>query len=248
MSLNDKNQVATADDRNDVDLDEIDFYWEIHPTEKAQMSESFPHHYLMFYLEDVIGYLLRYEERVVAGNVAIYTSRDTGKGNHPLEPDLMVVKGMSLTPYELNRLRSWKMWQRRRPPPNVVFEFASKETWDDDLYTKPQDYVRTQVREYFAYDPNSPQYYDIAPIRLKGWRYQNGQPVEIVPNDQGWLWSGELDSYLVPDGRMLRLYDRAGNLRLTGEEAERAAKEAERKAKEKAHAKLRELGIDPDTL
>jgi hypothetical protein len=44
MSLNDKNQVVTADVANDIDLDELDFYWEIHPTQKAQMSESFPHH------------------------------------------------------------------------------------------------------------------------------------------------------------------------------------------------------------
>jgi len=41
--------------------------------------------------------------------------------------------------------------------------------------------------------------------------------------------------------RLLRLYDRELQVRLTGEEAERAARE-------RARAKLRELGIDPESL
>lgn len=234
MSLKDSQQIMSVelDDENEVDIDEVRFYWEIHPTEKALMSESFPHHYLMFYLEDVIGHMLRFEKHVVAGNVAVYADiQDTTEKNRPLEPDLMLVKGVKLNKRDRGRLRSWKIG-KDRPPPNVVFEFASEGTWPTDLTTKVTDYPRIQVREYFAYDPNVPQYYDIRPVRLKGWRYEDGQPIEIQPNDEGWLWSNELDSYLVPDGGHLRLHDREGNRRLKAEEAERAAKEAERKAKE----------------
>jgi hypothetical protein len=42
---------------------------------------------------------------------------------------------------------------------------------------------------------------------------------KIVPDEQGRLWSVHLDSWLVPDGPYLRLSDRYGNMRLTGEEA-----------------------------
>ena len=56
------------------------------------------------------------------------------------------------------------------------------------------------------------------------------------------------ESWLAPDGPLLRLYDRDGRMRLTEGEAQRAAKEAERAAKEAAWAKLRELGIDPESL
>jgi hypothetical protein len=91
--------------------------------------------------------------------------------------------------------------------------------------------------------------------RLRGWRLDDGRMVEMAPDDQGRLWSAELASWLVSDEDYLRLYDAAGQPRPTAGEAalasaarERAAKEAERAAKEAAWAKLRELGIDPDTL
>jgi hypothetical protein len=250
MSLKDSQQIMSVelDNENEIDIDEVRFYWEIHPTEKAQMSESFPHHYLMLYLEEIISFMLRDEKHVVAGNVAVYADvQDTSDKNRPLEPDLMLVKGVRLNKRDRGRLRSWKIGPKR-PAPNVVFEFASEGTWPVDLTTKVTDYPRIQVREYFAYDPNVPQYYDIAPVRLKGWRYENGQPIEIQPNDEGWLWSNELDSYLVPDGTILRLHDREGNRRLKESEAERAAKETERKAKEKAQAEKAKLEAENEEL
>ncbi len=63
--------------------------------------------------------------------------------------------------------------------------------------------------------------------------------VAMTLSKEGWLWSEQLDSWLVPDGSYLRLYDREGQIRLTGEEAqtilaeiaaERAAEANERAA------------------
>ena len=113
-------------------------------------------------------------------------------------------------------------------------------------------------------------------LRLKGWRYEGGEITELSLNADGWLWSEALDSFLGPDTEMLRLYDKDKKLRLTkaeaeeaakiaaqvareaeraakeaeraAKEAERAAKEAERAAKERAWARLRELGVDPESL
>src|SRR5207249_11946967 len=134
----------------------------------------------------------------------------------PLVPDIAVIKGL---PYR--RVKSWKVG-RTGPPPHVVFEVASPETWDKDLTEKPPLYAHMGVQEYFAYDPNDPQCWKDKPSRLLGWRLDpvNQTMQESVPDEQGRLWSAELDSWLVADGPHLRLYDWNGNLRLTGEEAQ----------------------------
>ena len=71
----------------------------------------------------------------------------------------------------------------------------------------------------------------------------------------GSLWSPHLESWLVPDGATLRLYDHAGQMRLTHAEAEARRAEAafQQAAMEarRAHAlaqKLRSPGIDPDQI
>ncbi len=64
---------------------------------------------------------------------------------------------------------------------------------------------------------------------------------EMSPAPDGSLWSPSLESWLVPDGVTLRLYDRTGQIRLTHAEAE--ARRAQALAE-----KLRSLGVDPDQL
>ncbi|MEI7554232.1 hypothetical protein, partial [Candidatus Chlorohelix sp.] len=84
----------------------------------------------------------------------------------------------------------------------------------------------------------------------------------IEPDEQGRMWSEELESWLIEDGGYLRLYDHTGAMRLTKGEAEEVGRkveyqraevaqqkaERERLEKEAAWAKLRELGIDPEKL
>ena len=79
--------------------------------------------------------------------------------------------------------------------------------------------------------------------RLVGWRLDQatGTMEELLPNSEGWLWSNHLDSFLVPDGARLRLYDSNYQLRLTGEEA---SEQRTRILEEK----LRDLGLNPDEL
>jgi hypothetical protein len=93
--------------------------------------------------------------------------------------------------------------------------------------------------------------------RLFGWQLdKETQAVREMPvRPDGRLWSSHLDSFLVPAGEHLRLYDRYGQLRLTGAEAEaqRAEIEAETRQAEARRAealaeKLRSLGIDPDQI
>jgi hypothetical protein len=128
----------------------------------------------------------------------------------------------------------------------------------------PLVYARMGVQEYFAYDPNIPPVAAATTQRLFGWRLdpvsQHMTPLMLRPG--GYLWSDELESFLVPGEALLRLYDRNSQLRLTGEEAEAAARrDAERRAEAEIAArriaeqqaqalaeKLRSLGIDPEQL
>lgn len=165
---------------------------------------------------------------------------------------------------------SWKVG-RTGPPPQVVFEIASKETWGKDQKDKPGQYARMGVQEYFAYDPHEPLLDREASSRLSGWQFDAAQRhMQKMPlRPDGSLWSVQLASFLIPGGKHLYLCDRQGHLRLTQAQAEaqraeqeskRADVQARRAETEKRRAdaeakraealaeKLRSLGIDPDQL
>ncbi len=157
-----------------------------------------------------------------------------------------------------------------------MFEIASEDTWAKDAQEKPARYERMGVSEYFAYDPNDPPLSRRHPQRLYGWRRDetSGLLRPLTLNASGAMWSEQLESWLVPDGAFLRLYDRAWQLRLTQtqaeikksetlsilaerqradaerreKEAERQRAEAEKRRAEALAEKLRSLGIDPDQL
>ncbi len=144
-------------------------------------------------------------------------------------------------------------------------------TWTKDFQEKPDLYGHLGVQEYFAYDPNPVPLASATRARLFGWRLDPllGRMLALRPHEDGSLWSRELESFLLADGGMLRLYDRNLQLRLTEAEAQAQARwaaeeqarmemEARWAAEQRAQAeaeranalleKLRSLGIDPDKL
>jgi hypothetical protein len=70
------------------------------------------------------------------------------------------------------------------------------------------------------------------------------QDQELYPNQQGWLWSHQLQLFLGIRDAKLRFFTPENELVPTPTEA---AKVAQRQT-EKLAAKLRELGIDPEAL
>ena len=66
----------------------------------------------------------------------------------------------------------------------------------------------------------------------------------LEANAQGWLWSQQLGLYLGIHQERLRFFSPEETLIPTPEEAA----EAEGQTNAKLRAKLRELGVDPDTL
>ena len=148
--------------------------------------------------------------------------------------------------------------------PEVVFEILSEETWKDDLTKKPVSYAQMGVKEYVAYDPHEPAVARGRSRRLFGWKLdaERGEMVLLWPNQEGRVWSAELESWLGADEEYLRLYDRDGHLRLTEAEAQAKRVEVEVEARQvairraeaearRANAlaeKLRALGINPDEI
>jgi Uma2 family endonuclease len=237
--------------------DEVIYYYDSHSTQEDLMGETAFHHALVHYIIEVLNWLFQGQRCAMYGNLNIYQTSDVME--YPVAPDVAVIKGVAYQP----TVRSWRVG-KSGPAPQVVFEVASDETWKKDLTEKPAKYARMGTQEYFAYDPHEFPLSLSRNRRLFGWRLDPDRQVmvEMSSRPDGSLWSHHLQSWLVPDGTMLRLYDRAGKMRLTGMEAEAQQRqveaeqrriEAQRADIEAARArvfseKLRSLGIDPEQL
>ncbi len=147
----------------------------------------------------------------------------------------------------------------------MIVEILSDSTANIDRNKKKILYQNTfRTPNYFWFDPES--------LELQGFRLIAGQYQAIAANENGYLWSEQLELYLGIFDRKLRYFTVDGQLVPTPQEAEleqRQAKEQillereqERQAKEQAilekeqailekeklAQKLRELGIDPETI
>jgi Uma2 family endonuclease len=247
----------------------VEYYYETHPTREDLMGDTPLHTVVVDYMDAVLDYLFRFEGWLIGRNLEMYLTDDLYET--PITPDLAVFKGVRQPADVADLPRRWALGEGNMPPA-VVIEIASNKTAARDQKLKPQKYARMGVGEYIFWDPRP----SVRPRKspLQGWRCGMGIPEEMPLSEHGWLWSDELESWVVPDGSFIRLYTRDGILRLKGEDAERAAKEAslareaealaraeaERAAKEAALARaeaesaakehllalLRSHGIDPD--
>ncbi|RAM49580.1 MAG: Uma2 family endonuclease [Hapalosiphonaceae cyanobacterium JJU2] len=181
-----------------------------------------------------------------AGNLTVYYSPRQRKSEHFRGPDFFMVLGTERKPR-----KSWVVWEEDGKYPNLIIELLSSSTAATDKGLKKQIYQDIfRTPEYFWFDPNNLEF---AGFILVGGTYQ---PIESNP--QGWLWSQQLDLFLGVYEEKLRFFTAAGELVPTPEEVaeqekQRAEKEKQRAEQEKQRsdrlaAKLRELGVDPDSL
>jgi Uma2 family endonuclease len=127
--------------------------------------------------------------------------------------------------------QKWVVWEEGGRYPDVIFEFLSPSTRRADRTTKKELYERVfRTREYYWYDPFDSR-------ELQAWRLDAGGSYQAVtPDERGWLWSPALQlwigrwegTYKRDQAIWLRLYDQAGRLALTSDEAAEQQAEAER--------------------
>lgn len=167
-----------------------------------------------------------------AGNLTVYYSPRERKSEDFRGPDFFVALDTQPHPR-----KSWMVWEEGGKYPNVIVELLSDSTAEVDRTVKKRLYAETfRTPEYFWFDPDGQEF---AGFLLVGGQYE---PIE--PTEQGWLWSKQLQLYLGVHNRMLRFFEADGQLVPTSDEAAIAS---QHRANQLAN-KLRELGVDPDTI
>ncbi|MDB9495242.1 Uma2 family endonuclease [Spirulina major CS-329] len=151
--------------------------------------------------------------------------------------------------------RSYVLWQEIIPP-LIVIEFVSgtgAEERDKTPWTGKFWVYETAIRPayYAIYEVQKAQ---VEVYQLVSSRYQimpanpaGRFPIEELGVELG-IWQGRYQNVELP---WLRWWDAEGHLLLYGREQAKQAKaeaEQERQKNERLRAKLRELGVDPDTL
>ena len=167
-----------------------------------------------------------------SANSTVYYSEKQLKQKDFRGPDFFVVLGVERRPR-----KSWVVWAEDGKTPNVIVEILSDSTAAVDRGLKKQLYQDVlKVYDYFWFHPDT--------LEFAGFSLVNGHYQPLQPNQQGWLWSEQLQLFLGIHDRRLRYFTSAGQLLPAPAEAAIAATHrADRLA-----AKLRELNIDPDTI
>jgi hypothetical protein len=179
-----------------------------------------------------------------------------GQHNRPgLAPDVMLSVDTRLGPGLSRREnRSYFVWEVGKPP-DVIVEVVSDRRGDEEGYKRDQ-YAFMRVLHYAIFDPQEHLGHGV----LRAFELRDGvyRPLERpwfpVANLGLALWQGTYEGH---EERWLRWCDAAGRLIPTGREraeqerqrAEQAERERdqERQRREQLEARLRSLGVDPNT-
>ena len=166
----------------------------------------------------------------VAGDLLWYPVE--GQPHIRAAPDAMVVFGRPP-----GHRGSYLQHEEDHIAPQVVFEVLSPGNTPAEMRKKRGFYDRYGVEEYYEYDPDRGT--------LKGWLRRDGRLEPIDPME-GWV-SPLLGIRFGLEGTDLALYDPDGQRFATFVEQARRAK-AERQRAERLAERLRQLGVDPDSL
>jgi Uma2 family endonuclease len=193
-----------------------------------------------------LDWLFSNDENVfVAGDLLWYPVE--GNPKRRLAPDVMVA---------FDRPKgdrgSYQQWLEGDIAPQVVFEILSPGNTANEMASKLAFYDRHDVEEYYIYDPDT--------NALTGWERENGYLTEILVI-QDWISprlgikfdlreDSELQIYR-PNGEPFLSFEQVSQsletiAKTLSETEQELALQANRN--QKLAAKLRELGIDPDTV
>ena len=222
------------------------------------MGETDLHRDMMINLIEALREYYRDQPQVyVSGNILFYY--EEGEPRSHLSPDVLVALGVPQ-----DRKETYKLWEVGKAP-DLVIEVTSRTTRLRDVGTKKGLYEALGVREYVLFDPRE----EYLSPRFQVFRREGNHFLPaLAPEGQGYLSPALGLSFRVVDGE-LRVFDPAtGALLLTPAEHARSAKEQARRAEEQSRraeeqsrraeeqsrraeryaARLRELGIDPESL
>lgn len=197
------------------------------------MGETDLHRMWMIRIYDILKWRYRDQRVYVGSDLLVYYTE--GIPRHLIVPDVFVVINSEPGPR-----RVYKVWEEGAPP-QVVFEVTSRRTRREDRTDKPGIYGRIGVEELLLFDPTS----DYLKPQLQGFRFENGEPVQLGRDEAGALHSRVLGLRLAQQGRSLEMFDaQTGARQLTEAEAEREAKETAEAELKRLRAELERLRRD----
>ena len=189
--------------------------------------------------------LFRHEKVFVAGDLLWYPVEHSSQSKGP---DVMVVFGR-----DKGDRRSYQQWKEDNIPPQVVFEFVSKNNSITEVEGAKLDFYQQHgVEEYYVHDPERGT--------LKGWLRQ-GETLQPIAAMTGWI-SPRLSIRFELIGKEMQLYSPNGERFATYPEIVEQ-REQERQLRKQAESKLdalsqrlktldpeqlQALGIDPEML
>ena len=181
----------------------------------------------------------------VAGDLLWYPVEGDNKTRQA--PDVMVVFGVPK-----GDRGSYMQWRENQIAPQVVFEILSPGNRLTEMLKKQLFYHRYGVEEYYLYDPDRN---DLS-VLIRGAE----GTFEPVDDPHDWVsprlgirfqWDEEILTLLRPDGQpfstLIEERQRADQAEQQAE-AERQRAEQERERADRLAARLRELGLDPETI
>lgn len=201
------------------------------------MAETEVHILAILQLLSALRLFFRNQDIYVVGNIFLYYRE--GNSTARKAPDVMVVKNVGK-----HERRSFKAWEEKAMPA-VIFEITSKETMGVDTVSKPSLYAALGIREYFLFDP----LHEYLEQQLMGYRLVDGEYIFISANEDGEIFSTELQAVLRPEGKFLRVVDPQTGLPvpnldeavdLAEQEAQRAEQETQRAEHEAQRANAAE--------
>lgn len=157
---------------------------------------------IAYFLTMLRTFFLSRNDVYVGGNMFMYYREDIPAKK--VAPDLFVVFGVPN-----HERRIWKIWEEGKGP-DVVFEFTSKSTWDEDLGSKKGLYNWLGVKEYFLFDPLD----EYLKPRLQGFHLVQEDYHTIQPGEAGELTSHLLGLRLQVQGDELQLFRQDTNEQL----------------------------------
>ena len=180
----------------------------------------------------------------VLANVGLFSTPE----EEPVVPDLMLSLDVTI-PQDLGekKNRSYFLWRYGKPP-DVVIEIVSNRK-GGELGKRRARYAKMRVQYYVVYDPLG----ELGEVPLRTFELHGATYVELV---RPWFehvglglveWDGVFEGI---HRRWLRWCARDGQALPTGEEranSEKVRAEHEKARADRLAARLRALGVDPDT-
>jgi Uma2 family endonuclease len=184
---------------------------------EEELGQNTLHFAELIYLLSVLEFYYKVHKKQEVGIVQDIPLH-TGNKKKTVSPDITVIDGFRVDEENPDFVKTYEVGVDG-PPPRLVIEIASETTWDLDLDVdeKRGRYAKMGIPLYIAFDPYTPTIWEnewANKGRLVVWQLNRatGQ-YEELSKDNGRVWCQELESWLVIEGHVLRLYDKNNKVR-----------------------------------